>query len=352
MLSLSSSLKYTANLIGQRIYFLGSDNFTKFFYLDVSYSFDAINPPFLYLPTKIPNESWSITSIGGFNHTTIFLFGGTNNSYYAIDTNKLDEYNYNYNNVSTVDTINLENFPELRRIGASSVVNPLGQIFIFGGYSIKDNDAFTWYNDTIILDIIDTIKLSWTIYTDAPILRSGHTATLMDDGRILYIGGFDNSFNYVPMDQISIFDTNTSSWNLLTADGSVPSSRSEHSAVLVLQNSEIIIYGGLRQDSTLPPTPTLAVLTYGKTFTWITQIVNRNNGNRPPILHSNNAILVGDLMIVALGNKTESQQILNESDLNIYVLNTTNFTWITTFTPPSLYSNITNIPPDNNSPNM
>ncbi|RIB23642.1 hypothetical protein C2G38_2032555 [Gigaspora rosea] len=284
MLSLSSSLKYTANLIGQKIYFLGSDNFTKFFYLDVSYSFDAINPPFIYLPTKIPNENWSITSIGGFNHTTIFLFGGTNDSYYAIDTNGLDEYISNNNSLYAIDTINLDNLPELRRIGASSVVNPLGQIFIFGGYSIKDNDAFTWYNDTITLNIINNIKLSWTIHTDAPISRSGHTATLLDDGRILYIGGFDSSFNYVPMDQ--------------TADGSVPNSRSEHSAVLVMQNDEIIIYGGLRQDSTLPPTPTLAVLTYGKTFTWITQIIN---GSKPPIVYSHNAILVGDLMIVTLG---------------------------------------------------
>ncbi|CAG8581175.1 8230_t:CDS:2 [Dentiscutata erythropus] len=294
MQSLSSSSKYTANLIGERIYFLESDNFTKFFYLDVSYSFDTISSPFTYLPTKLPNESLSITSIGGLNSTKIFIFGG-NDSYssvYAIDTNSFDGSN-NYSSVYAVNTTISGNFPELRRIGTSSVVNSLGQIFIFGGYRIKNNVS-TWYNDMIVLN---TIGLSWTIYTNAPSSRSGHTATLLDDRRILYIGGFDSNFSYVPMDQISTFDTITSDWDLLTADGSVPSIRSEHSAVLVSKSNEIIIYGGLLQDSILP-TPSLAILTIGDTFTWIQQVIY---GSTPPILYSHTATLVGDSMIVALG---------------------------------------------------
>ncbi|CAG8769617.1 7503_t:CDS:2, partial [Racocetra persica] len=285
------------------------------------------------LPTKFPNESWSITSVGGPNNTTIFLFGGDNNhsSVYAIDIKNFNE-NY-YNSVYNIDPIITGNLPELRRIGTSSVTNSLGQILIFGGYRIK-NDTLTWYNDTIVLD---TVKLSWSIYINAPISRSGHTATLLNDGRILYIGGFDSSFNYVPMDQasfkqISIYDTNTSSWNLSLANGSIPSGRSEHSAVLVNKGAKIIICGGFRQDS-ISPTPSLAILTSEKVFTWVQQMVT---GSIPPILYSHTAILVEDLMVVALENTTESRQLLDRFDLNIYILNVTNFTWLTTFTPPDV----------------
>ncbi|CAG8567911.1 12072_t:CDS:2 [Cetraspora pellucida] len=287
-----SSFKYTTSLIGKNIYFIGSNNFTKFFSLDISYPFVTVNPPLKSLPTKFPNN-WSITSVGLNNdNKTIFLFGGDNNhsSVYAIDI-KIFDGNDNYSSVYDIDSIITGNLPELRRIGTSSVTNSLGQTFIFGGYRIKNN-TFTWYNDTVVLD---TVKLSWSIYINAPISRSGHTATLLDDGRILYIGGFDSSFNYVPMDQASFKQALEHHFSI--ADGSVPNSRSEHSAVLVKKDAKIIICGGFRQDSILP-TPSLAILTSEKTFTWVQQMVT---GSKPPTLYSHTAILVGDLMVVALG---------------------------------------------------
>ncbi|CAG8631618.1 11702_t:CDS:2, partial [Acaulospora morrowiae] len=148
--------------------------------------------------------------------------------------------------------------------------------------------------------------------------RANYAAIMLDDGRILYIGGLNDKQSFVPMDQILIYDTKTSTWNMTAAVGKIPSVRIQHSAVLT-NDGRIIIYGGSQNDS-MPATPSLAVLR-SVDFTWLE--INES-GTKPPNLQSHTSTLVGDLMIIAFGSTS-----------NIYMLNTTNYTWTTQFTPPS-----------------
>lgn len=68
--------------------------------------------------------------------------------------------------------------------------------------------------------------------------RAGHTATLLRDGKVLLAGGFANG-NY--LDSAEIFDPNTNSFTLL---GKLTMPRSEHIAVL-LDNGRVLLAGGV-----------------------------------------------------------------------------------------------------------
>lgn len=67
--------------------------------------------------------------------------------------------------------------------------------------------------------------------------RSSHTATLLNDGRVLVAGGFDG--NQV-LASAEVFDTNTNRW---TTVGSLPGTRFGHSATL-LANGRVLVAGG------------------------------------------------------------------------------------------------------------
>ncbi|CAG8697606.1 6570_t:CDS:2, partial [Acaulospora morrowiae] len=159
--------------------------------------------------------------------------------------------------------------------------------------------------------------------------RANYAAIMLDDGRILYIGGLNDKQSFVPMDQILIYDTKTSTWNMTAAVGKIPSVRIRHSAVLT-NDGRIIIYGGSQNDS-MPATPSLAALR-SVDFMWLE--INES-GTKPPNLQSHTSTLVGDLMIVAFGNVTKFQSLPEGSTSNIYILNTANYTWTTQFTPLS-----------------
>ena len=63
--------------------------------------------------------------------------------------------------------------------------------------------------------IFNTIDLSWLILTpaNAPGARVGYSATLLSNGVIVYIGGYDSVLNNLDISQIVLYDTKTSSWS-------------------------------------------------------------------------------------------------------------------------------------------
>jgi hypothetical protein len=67
--------------------------------------------------------------------------------------------------------------------------------------------------------------------------RSGHTATLLSDGRVLIAGGYDGSY----LQSIEIFDPSTRRFR---AAGSLVETRSEHTATL-LPDGRVLFIGGV-----------------------------------------------------------------------------------------------------------
>ena len=72
--------------------------------------------------------------------------------------------------------------------------------------------------------------------------RVSHSATLMQDGRVLVVGGMDEGFN--PLRTAEVFETATNRW---TAAGEMRQARTEHSATL-LKDGRVMVTGGMNEN--------------------------------------------------------------------------------------------------------
>ncbi|CAG8785045.1 3824_t:CDS:2, partial [Gigaspora rosea] len=114
----------------------------------------------------------------------------------------------------------------------------------FGGFRAPNLD----FNDIYILD---TLILTWIqgSNVNAPTPRVDFTATLLNNGLILYIGGYTGHVASIYMSEIPAYNTNNNSWIAMIATGDALNSRSSHTAVLS-PDGHVIIYGGNIDGST------------------------------------------------------------------------------------------------------
>ncbi|RIB12569.1 hypothetical protein C2G38_16089 [Gigaspora rosea] len=176
-------------VVGERIYFLGGVGATNkgtsdFFYLNVSPPFNTVNLQWTDLTSVAPIpvlSAFSPSCVGGSNNSTIFLFEhrSTNN----VNSTTLVTFSLDINSLKWTNTITSGVTPPVRQ-EMSAVVDKNGKIYINGGY--EPYKIQLSYNNTYILD---TLKLSWTSGSNAPIIRSDCTGTLLPSGLIVYIGG-------------------------------------------------------------------------------------------------------------------------------------------------------------------
>ena len=71
--------------------------------------------------------------------------------------------------------------------------------------------------------------------------RVSHSATLLQDGRVLVVGGMDEAFN--PLRTTEVFEPKTNRWS---AAGEMKEARTEHSAAL-LKDGRVMVTGGMNE---------------------------------------------------------------------------------------------------------
>ncbi|CAG8511988.1 3725_t:CDS:2 [Racocetra fulgida] len=162
--------------------------------------------------------------------------------------------------------------PLLMRRSTATTINKDGVIFILGGRVKVDtgSEVFTIFDEFFTFD---TLLLKWTNLTSLPnhpYKRSHATATLMPDGKIIYIGGVTQSIPGEPATRISM--------------------------------NEVIILGGcqsygLNQTISYPVFVLLDVSS--ETFQYSSP---QPSGISPPPLSYHTATLYQSYMIVAFGN--------------------------------------------------
>ena len=79
----------------------------------------------------------------------------------------------------------------------------------------------------------------WIFTGNLNMPRSGHTATLLSNGKVLVTGGEDSN-NSSLLDSTELYDPTTGSWNYT---GKLNMARSSHSATL-LPNGKVLVAGG------------------------------------------------------------------------------------------------------------
>ncbi|RIB26666.1 hypothetical protein C2G38_2064333, partial [Gigaspora rosea] len=261
-------------------------------------------------------------SVGGPNNNIICLLNHltTSNDYsndiivYAFDTV-----------TETWSTPNISGQIPLSRQQFQAVNDTNDKIYMFGGTQFHNTSLSSEviFNDIYILD---TLILTWIqgSNVNAPTPRVDFTATLLNNGHILYIGG-TVGVGIIYMSKIPTYNTNNNSWNTIFATGDTLNSRSWHTAVLS-PDGHVIIYGGgiTSLDTTVNP------------YKW--SIKPMIGSNLPPSLKYHSSDIVGNFMILAFGVMMANNSFLNLTNVNskIYLLDTRNYTWVTsTSTSPN-----------------
>ncbi|CAG8617391.1 9841_t:CDS:10, partial [Acaulospora morrowiae] len=287
-----------------------SSTTSDFFYLDVSvipFSSTDDDLPWTDLTsTGVTYTCWGTAVAGGVNNTQFILFGG----HMSPDNSSL---------VLVYDTINktwskptISGVAPIRRRSTHAVIDSQGKMYIFGGYAdqLTDYSGSEYFNDIIILD---TINWSWSYGSsdNAPSPRGAFTATLLPDGKIVYIGGAYENLTLVPFSELNLYDTISDEWSTMTAQGSIPSPREGHSAIITSEE-QIVVYGGNLTDSSSNSSQIEILDTTVSPFSWSEPDAY---GTWPSELIFHTADLVGYM----IGQGASSSVYLLEAESEYYI---------------------------------
>ena len=112
-----------------------------------------------------------------------------------------------------------------------------GSVLIVGGWSDRDE-----IRPSKTIEIFDPVTATSTIGMPLAERRAGHSATLLLDGRVLVAGGLSyNGGNGSPLDTVELYDPQDRTW---TAMPSMVEARGAHTATL-LQDGTVLVVGGI-----------------------------------------------------------------------------------------------------------
>lgn len=119
----------------------------------------------------------------------------------------------------------------------------LSKIIVTGGYTHCNSTSGTWthHGDAVTeeVEIYDPNTGTWTAAAPMATARAYHTATLLQSGEILVVGGYDHNGNTLFSSEI--YDPATNTWRV---GPNMNVERAEHTATL-LNNGRVLIAGGI-----------------------------------------------------------------------------------------------------------
>ena len=133
------------------------------------------------------------------------------------------------------------NMSAKRLYGHTATLLPSGDVLVAGGWSLNDADGSSVVSDSS--ELFHPGSGTWTSVGNMGAQRSYHTATLMQDGRVLVAGGSSNGQN--SLDSAEIYDPARGQWN--HTDGLL-TGVSMHTATL-LSNGKVLVAGGVHSVS-------------------------------------------------------------------------------------------------------
>jgi WD40 repeat protein len=114
-----------------------------------------------------------------------------------------------------------------------------GKVLVAGG------DTKFFGGQTNGAELYDRATGTWTITGNLSTVRSAHTATLLPDGKVLFAGGHVGSFPFTNISNSELYDPAKATWSVTA---SLNTARSGHTATL-LPNGKVLVTGGRNATS-------------------------------------------------------------------------------------------------------
>jgi hypothetical protein len=112
-----------------------------------------------------------------------------------------------------------------------------GKVLIAGGYQQRGGDPVNVLSSA---ELFDPDLGTWTSAGSVAATRSGHSATLLDDGKVLVAGGSRSASGEPSLTSSDLYDPATGTWS---ATGTMTQGRVDHTAIL-LSDGRVLVAGG------------------------------------------------------------------------------------------------------------
>ena len=158
-----------------------------------------------------------------------------------------------------------------------------GKVLVAGG--ANENDTLSY--SLASAELYDPATGTWTPTGDMTEVRTSPTATLLDDGRVLVVGGSGDG----ALASAEIYDPTTETW---TATGSLSMPRVGNPATL-LSDGRVLVAGGRVGDDLCGPRSASAELYDPRTRTWATtsDMIRGRDGHTATLLPDGRVLVAG-----------------------------------------------------------
>jgi N-acetylneuraminic acid mutarotase len=96
-------------------------------------------------------------------------------------------------------------------------------------------------------ELYDLFANTWSAAAALPVARTDHTATLLDNGRVLIVGGRSNAASEAALNTAVLYDPTSNTWSNA---GNLADARSQHTATR-LRSGKILVVGGKNNATVL-----------------------------------------------------------------------------------------------------
>ena len=156
---------------------------------------------------------------------------------------------------------NIIDAPDKPRILHAASLMHDGRVLVSGGADAATRFTSPYQGAEIYSPATDT----WTTGAEMSANRSGHSSTLLQDGRILIVGGKDEKSN---LSSAELYDPDSNDWE---EAGIITSARADHGASL-MSDGRVIIGGGVTE---LGDISKLAEIYAPRVDTWLALSISR-----------------------------------------------------------------------------
>jgi hypothetical protein len=178
------------------------------------------------------------------------------------------------------------------RTGHTATLLPSGKVLVAGGYEYKGGSPSAF---PAITELYDPAARTWSTTGSLNHPRTGHTATLLPDGKVLIAGGnrLENGGNS-GTGIAELYDPATGTW---TQTGTLVKARVGHTATL-LPGNKVLVTGGVKIDaptSTVNDIQSSAELYDSSTGTWSAtgSLLLVRAGHTATLLANNKVLIAG-----------------------------------------------------------